>query len=154
MRGYESIDARPSTPRRFGFVALALVAGVVALSRTTNLSPAGTQGALFGASIVHPNVTSTVSTHDGTIHRNVTSINSTHNGTLHPNVTSSEPDCMPHCGDSSGYSYSYVDGGSAHSHADDDAYRGAPGVGGGSGWVGRGGAGRGPKSRNKSAVEH
>ena len=136
MRDYESIDARPFTPRRIGFVALALVAGVAALNRTTNLSPAGTHGALFGASIVHPNVTSigsmhngtahsnvtsTVSTHDGRIHPNVTSINSTHNATMHPNVTSSKPDCMPHCGDSSEYSYSYVDGGSAHSHADDDA---------------------------------
>ena len=110
MRDYESIDARPSTPGRLGFAALAIFAGVVALSRT-NLRPTGARGALFSASIG--------SAHNGTAHPNVTSIGSAHNGTAHANVTATRPDCAPHCGAS--YSYSYADGGSAHSRADDDA---------------------------------
>ena len=125
MRDYESIDARPSTPGRLGFAALAIFAGVVALSRT-NLRPTGARGALFSASIgsahngtAHPNVTSIGSAHNGTAHPNVTSIGSAHNRTAHANVTATRPDCAPHCGAS--YSYSYADGGSAHSRADDDA---------------------------------
>ena len=50
VRSYESIDARPSTLRRLGVVALALVAGFVALSRTTALSPTAARDALLGAS--------------------------------------------------------------------------------------------------------